>query len=584
MKYSEVENSDNEIVDPTRNNRSIIKPDENTNWWTEAKYQMSFSLPIMVQTCSQQTMMLTDLIFIGRLGSNELSIIGISGILWNIMWYWLLGVASALDTLGSQALGSGNDAGLRSWTLVSIIISLLICIPMLLILIFLSGPFAQYGLGSDPETASEVGNFCSLLGLGLIPGAITQSLQKYLTIRGIVAPVGGCALITLFINIIFNQLFIHGMGTYWSGMGMLGSPIATSTSRLTQLLMLLLYCHLYPQYVHGDDPNAAAAWNDPWKIWQSIYRPSTPPLPRSSSSSSSSLLTDSSTKGQAALMTYCRLGAEGGVMLVSEAMSFDVTCIYAALLGKLPLDAHTVLLNLCGWTYLSGPLAFGIAASVRVGTELGANRPKAARAASSVAFFFGVGWMMIMAALLYTFRKEFATIIVGDGDGKGPPSDEVINLVCQLAFYAALFQVFDGLLGIAGGVLRGCGQQGFVAKVNIATLWGVGVIGGFVFTFIMNFGIFGVWMGLASGVAAGGLATSIGVYNIDWKKEVNRALDVSTLAGSPFQSQRGYCPSPVVKIQIQPSFSNSPSSGDQVASNSLSSSYQTFELPARMDL
>jgi Na+-driven multidrug efflux pump len=237
------------------------------------------------------------------------------------MWYWLLGVASALDTLGSQSLGSGNASAVRSWTIVSAVVSVMISIPMILILVFGSGPFAQYALGSDAQTSRDVGNFCSLLAVGVLPGALTTTVQKYLTVRGIVRPVGGCAFFTLFLNLIFNQFFIHGFGGSWQGMGMLGSPIATSTSRIAQLLILLCYCRMHPQFVHGDDPTALSDWNDPISLWRKLR---------------------SSPGGDKALRTYCKLGAEGGVMLVSEAMSFDVTCIYAALLGKLPLDGRFV--------------------------------------------------------------------------------------------------------------------------------------------------------------------------------------------------------------------------------------------------
>lgn len=96
-------------------------------------------------------------------------------------------------------------------------------------------------------------------------------------------------------------------------------------------------------------------------------------------------------------------------------------------------------------------------------------------------------------------------------------------------------------MGIAGGVLRGCGHQGYVAKVNIATLWGVGVIGGYILTFVYDYGIFGVWSGLALGVIVGGLATSISVLQLDMDKEVTRAIQTSLSFGSsPCMTQRGF--------------------------------------------
>lgn len=53
-------------------------------------------------------MALTDLIFVGRLGPQPLSVISISNVCWTLIFYVLMGCLSALDTLGSQALGSGD--------------------------------------------------------------------------------------------------------------------------------------------------------------------------------------------------------------------------------------------------------------------------------------------------------------------------------------------------------------------------------------------------------------------------------------------------------------------------------------------
>lgn len=192
-----------------------------------------------------------------------------------------------------------------------------------------------------------------------------------------------------------------------------------------------------------------------------------------------------------------------------------------------------MLLNICGWTFVAGPMAIGIAANVRVGTELGAGRPLAARVAALVSYIFGVGWMGVMALILYFRRRELATFMVGGGGGGAAEVAEagrVVDLVCELALYAALFQVFDGVLGVSGGVLRGCGRQKRVAQVNVVTLWGVGVLGGLVATFGLGCGVFGLWYGLAFGVALGGSATGFMVASLDWKKEADRAADGAALS------------------------------------------------------
>jgi Na+-driven multidrug efflux pump len=83
--------------------------------------------------------------------------------------------------------------------------------------------------------------------------------------------------------------------------------------------------------------------------------------------------------------------------------------------------------------------------------------------------------------------------------------------------------VFDGAFGVAGGVLRGCGRLRELAEINVAMLWGVGVAGGLVATFPLGLKLPGVWLGLAAGVASGGLATLCMVCNLNWPAEAARA-------------------------------------------------------------
>jgi len=72
--------------------------------------------------------------------------------------------------------------------------------------------------------------------------------------------------------------------------------------------------------------------------------------------------------------------------------------------------------------------------------------------------------------------------------------------------------------------------------VNAATLWGVGVFLGMFLTFTCHMGVEGLWIGLASGVAAGGVATSAAVALTDWEEEAVRARG-SSLSTSTSQNE-----------------------------------------------
>jgi MATE family multidrug resistance protein len=93
--------------------------------------------------------------------------------------------------------------------------------------------------------------------------------------------------------------------------------------------------------------------------------------------------------------------------------------------------------------------------------------------------------------------------------------------------------VFDGAFGVAGGVLRGCGQLRKLAVINVVTLWGVGVGGGFVMTFPLGLKIVGVWLGLALGCTVGSLIMLYVIWHLDWPVEATRAARaVETLSST----------------------------------------------------
>ena len=60
----------------------------------------------------------------------------------------------------------------------------------------------------------------------------------------------------------------------------------------------------------------------------------------------------------------------------------------------------------------------------------------------------------------------------------------------------ALFQVFDGLGVVTGGILRAKGQQNVGAVLNLAGYYIVGIPVGLLLAFHAGMGIYGLWAGL----------------------------------------------------------------------------------------
>ena len=57
---------------------------------------------------------------VGKLGEDALAAGAIGITYFNLMFYFLIGVSSALDTLGAQAYGADDKAGVISWSAITI--------------------------------------------------------------------------------------------------------------------------------------------------------------------------------------------------------------------------------------------------------------------------------------------------------------------------------------------------------------------------------------------------------------------------------------------------------------------------------
>lgn len=90
----------------------------------------------------------------------------------------------------------------------------------------------------------------------------------------------------------------------------------------------------------------------------------------------------------------------------------------------------------------------------------------------------------------------------------GESDADYCNLItCRII--AAVYQLPDGLYGVALGWLCGLGMQPRLLWVNLGGLWGIGMVLGILLTFKAPVGIIGLWYGLLSGITATGACVSL---------------------------------------------------------------------------
>jgi MATE family multidrug resistance protein len=144
------------------------------------------------------------------------------------------------------------------------------------------------------------------------------------------------------------------------------------------------------------------------------------------------------------------------------------------------------------------PLGIASSGAVRVGHAVGRRDAPGAARAGWTALLFGVAFMTAAALTFLTIPRLLLTPFTDDLG--------VVEVGVTLFFVAAIFQLFDGLQGVATGALRGLGDTRTPMLWNLAAHWFVGLPLGYWLAFGLGVGVIGLWWGLSIGLMICGVA------------------------------------------------------------------------------
>ncbi|KAG2486121.1 hypothetical protein HYH03_015216 [Edaphochlamys debaryana] len=234
------------------------------------------------------------------------------------------------------------------------------------------------------------------------------------------------------------------------------------------------------------------------------------------------------------MVRFLRLGIPGGLSLAFEAGCFDFSTVLAGRLGPTATAAHAAALSLVTLTYTACPFALATAGAIRVGNMLGAGEPTAARRAGILAVALSGGFMALAGVAWLVLRGQLGRVFSED--------PAVVEIFKQLALFAALFQISDGLMGSSQGVLRGCGHQHLTAVFNLIGFWLVGVLLAWLLCFHAGMGLNGLWTGIAAGDMATCVLNLAACARIRWEEEAKKAVArLQALASQP-EAEGGEAP------------------------------------------
>ncbi|EPE06131.1 mate efflux family protein [Ophiostoma piceae UAMH 11346] len=440
-----------------------------TTWQRELKTIATYSRSLIITFLLQYSINITGIFAVGHIGTAELGAVSLATMTASITFYApCQGLATCLDTLCSQAYGSGHR------TLVGLQLQRMCCF-LLLLSIPLAGiwVFSEQilsGLVPERETAALAGLYLRILVFSMPASAVFECSKRYMQAQGLFTANTYVLLIAAPFNVFLNWLLVWKME-----LGFIGAPISAV---ITQWLMpSLLFLYVY--FIDGSE-----CWGGFSPRIFSNWGP------------------------------MVKLALPGMIMIEAEFFAFEILTLAAGRFGTSELAAQSILVTMTSTTYQI-PFPMSIAASTRVANLIGAKLPEAAKICAKVATYMGISIGVFNFFLVYAFRYQIPVLFTDDA--------EVIELVAQVIPICAFLQVFDGSSAVASALLRGVGRQEIGSYANLAAYYVVALPISFSTAFGLDWRLPGLWFGVTIGLFLVTVAEFTYLYGYNWNRAVAEA-------------------------------------------------------------
>eukprot|EP00126_Sphaerothecum_destruens_P012421 Sdes_comp21302_c0_seq1m19944 len=459
------------VPDDTERDTLLKKGDTFSSSWTR-EYLDTWTLawPVICTFVLQILPGITNAIFLGWLGVNELASSTLATMYINVTGMGIgLGLATAMDTLCSQAYGSGNKKMLGVILQRGVLILFAASIPVAASWFWAEEILLM--LGQKPVIARMSGDFCINFLPGLFPLFMYEVIKKYLQCQGNVKPCLYIAIVSNLYNVVCNYLLI-----FVYDYGFIGAPRARASCNWVMLISAILYIQ-----VTGIHKETWGGWSrDCLRGWPQ----------------------------------FLKLAVPGMLMTCSEWWAFEAMTLGAGTFGAIQLNAQSVVMQIISVSSMI-PLGIAVASTIRVGKFLGAGSAEAARrsAVSAIGLIFVA--QIVTSAVTIAFKNIIPRIYTHDQSAQSYAA-HIIPIV-------AGFQLFDGVQGVCAGILRGCGRQTTGAILNSICYYLVGLPFGFFMAYHLHQEVAGLWRGMFIALI---LVSSSAVWLIirtDWEKQVHNA-------------------------------------------------------------
>ncbi|MEM8799469.1 MAG: MATE family efflux transporter [Pseudomonadota bacterium] len=406
--------------------------------------------PMMIAHGTPMMVSTIDTIMVGRAATDELAYLSIGRALLWIVAVVCFGLISGITVFIARADVAERQSECGQFWRQGLIYAAGLGVVAGAGLALISDPLF-HALGLAPALADEGADYVKAVAIGF-PFMMALG-ASFGFLEGVSKPWPGMIIMlsTLPLNIGFNVLLIYGAGPI-PAMGATGAGIGTALSQLSGAIIILVYLNVAKGLErYGVQGIPIRRWLDNWS------------------------------KGAA----MRRFGIAPGLATGLEFLGFTSLTYYSGLMGVVQTSAFNVVVSLHFFSLIVC-IGMATASSIRVGNAVGRKDAAGVERAALVATTLGVISITPFAAI-YLIDPGLAVGIYTE-------DAEVLRLASQLMLILAPFIFFDALQFIILFSLRAAGDEVMASILQIMSMCGGMLVGGWILAFPLGLGSVGlVW-------------------------------------------------------------------------------------------
>lgn len=424
------------------------------------------SIPSVLAQITSTLMFFIDAAMVGSLGAEASAAIGIVETSTWLMFGLSAALAMGFSVQAAQFIGA-NDMkqaknvfrqGITCISVISLILTAL-CLAI--------APFLPYWLGGNEDIASDASWYFGICAASIPFMMIGRLSSSMLKCSGNIRIPSVISILTCVNDVIFNYIFI-----YIFGLGVVGAAIGSG-------LAYVVACGIETWYAATRSKEISIASE------KGSFRPE---------------------------WRYIRNAAKISLPMAAQYIMIDgaqiVSTMIVAPLGTISIAANTLAVTAESLCYMPGH-GIGEAATTVVGQSIGAGRNKLCMSFARISLAFGMAVMALMGIIMFFTAEPLMAILT--------PVDDIIQLGAGCLRIEAFAEPFFAAALVSNAILLGAGDTVKPAIISLCSMWFVRLT--LAASLAPQYGLYGVWIGMAIELTVRGLVFLLRVFKGNWMKK-----------------------------------------------------------------